>query len=114
MILLHSCNQKSKLQIVSLIQSQTPESIVIAETHDEIVGLARKHRPQTIFIFLPKPSGLAVDIQYYVREKLPHARVRILPYVYGTEQLLEGWQAVVTKALCPRGTGGRKKTETQS
>ncbi len=109
MILVHSCTQESKLRIVSWIQSQTQEPIVIAETHDEIVGLARKHRPQTIFIFLPKPSGLAVDIQTYVREKLPHARVRILPSVYGTEQLLDGWQAVVTKALRPRATGGRKQ-----
>jgi DNA-binding NarL/FixJ family response regulator len=110
MILLYSSTQESKLRIASLVQKQTDMAIAIAPTQKEIVELACQHRPQTIFLFMPGQTATAIDIQNYLRELLPHARVRILSSVHGTELLLDGWQGVVVRALSrPAIRDGDKK-----
>ena len=102
MILLYSTHQEAKLRLVTFIQSQTQDVIVIAATPEEVAELARKHRPQTIFLHMPAKPGTGRDIQSYLNGLLPQSRVRLLPYVHKTEQPVEDWKEVIAKALRPR------------
>jgi hypothetical protein len=102
MILLYSTHQDAKLRIVTFIQSQTQDTIAVAATPEEIAELARKNRPQTIFLHMPAKPGTGRDIQSYLHGLLPQSRVRLLPYVHKTEQPIEDWKEVIAKALRPR------------
>jgi hypothetical protein len=102
MILIYSTHQDAKVRIVSFIHSQTQDAIVITATPEEMAQLARKHQPQTIFLHMPAKPGTARDIQSYLNGLLPQSRVRLLPYVHKTEQPVEDWKEVISKALRPR------------
>ena len=102
MILIYSTHQDAKVRIVSFIRSQTQNAILIAATPEKIAELARKHRPQTIFLHMPARPGTGRDIQSYLNGLLPQSRVRLLPYVHKTEQPVEDWKEVIAKALRPR------------
>jgi len=89
MILLYSTHQDAKLRIVTFIQSQTQDTIAVAATPAEIAELARKQRPQTIFLHMPAKPGTGRDIQSYLHGLLPQSRVRLLPDAGLREQSMQ-------------------------
>lgn len=111
MILLFSSTQETNLRIVSFLQTQTKEPIAIAQSHRDIIDLAKKNAPQWIFLHMPSMPGTSRDIQEALRALLPNARVRILPLVLRTDQASGDWQTVVIKALRPRETSGMPKDD---
>jgi hypothetical protein len=108
MTLLYATPQEEKHQILVLLQRHTNDVILIAQTEGEIIVLARKHRPQKIFMFMPGEAGSAIEIQDYIRQFLPHCRIRILPSQRPTTKLLAGWEKVVTKAFRNRSKPRQK------
>ena len=105
MTLVYSTTQEAKHQILVLLRRHTDDPVVIPQNEAEIIEVARKNRPQAVLMFLPGKAGAAVEIQNYIREFLPHSRVRILPSKPGTNQMFAGaWEKVVAKAFHVRGT----------
>jgi hypothetical protein len=112
MTLLYATTQAAKHQILLLLQKYTNDPIVIPQTEAEIIQLARQHRPNRILFFMPGQTGAAVEIRDYLREFLPHARVRILPVKPGTNELLPGaWEKTVARAFHVRGTKQQKAVQ---
>ena len=103
MILIYSTRLAAKLRITNLVRTQTDDTVVIAQTQQDIAELIKTHRPKRVFLFMPGRVGTAVEIQTYIRAVLPHARVRILPSVNSTDELHPAWREIVLKALKPRG-----------
>jgi hypothetical protein len=97
--LIYAAVEEAEQPIVILTHRLSREPVVTARNECELVELARVHRPKVVLMFMPGRAGVAVEIQNYLREFLPRARVRILPATRGTESLLPAWKKVVVQAF---------------
>jgi hypothetical protein len=102
MIAIFTTRQEAKIHITNLVRAQTDETIVVAQNQEDIPDLIESHNPQTVLLFMPNKTSVAIEIKTYIGAVLPHCRIRILPFVASTDQLHPTWSEVVLRALTPR------------